>query len=434
MADAKSALIALGGSGTTTSGLPNIPAVPATDDAALNNMLASMKLWMEQATGAGLTGFATKKEMAQAGVLTLNPDGTSTVTIPSLAIPPTPTGLVASGAMTNIIVQWNDPTQAYSNHAYTEVWASGTSSFSAAVMVGQSAGMVFAHAVNEDTTRYYWIRFVSTSGIKGPYNSLTGTVSATARNVGYLMGTLTAAYGDTSAAPFFQISTPTTINGVSVPAGTYMKAAFIHSAEITNAMIQNAAIDSAKIADAAIVTAKISDASISSAKIASAAIQTAHIQTAAITNALIADAQITAAKIADAEITNAKIANGAITNAKIADAEITTLKIGANQVTVPVSGLGTSSAATAWADFGGQPVVVIAHSIGVFSSPGESYMYVQRDGATIGTFLVGGGDYAPGKTPVLIDYPGAGAHYYSVSVSGPTSWRSCGILALGVKR
>lgn len=50
-------------------------------------------------------------------------------------------------------------------------------------------------------------------------------------------------------APFFHLTVPTTINGVTVPAGTYMKSAFIHNAAIVGAQIQNAAIDDAKIAN-----------------------------------------------------------------------------------------------------------------------------------------------------------------------------------------
>lgn len=108
-------------------------------------------------------------------------------------------------------------------------------------------------------------------------------------------------------SPFFHRTSSTTINGVNVPAGTYMKSAYIHDAAITNAKIGNAAVDSAKIANASIVTAKIADANITSAKVANAAIGTAQIANAAITTAKIKDADITSAKIADASITNAKI-------------------------------------------------------------------------------------------------------------------------------
>jgi hypothetical protein len=48
--------------------------------------------------------------------------------------------------------------------------------------------------------------------------------------------------------PFVVQATPTTVNGVAVPAGVYMRDAFIQNGTITNAKIANLAVDSAKIA------------------------------------------------------------------------------------------------------------------------------------------------------------------------------------------
>ena len=212
--------------------------------------------------------------------------------------------------------------------------------------------------------------------------------------------------GITPIIPFIVNTTPQIVNGVSVPIGVYMDAAFIKNGTITNAKIGNVAIDTAKIADAAIVeakignaeittakirdanittakildaaitdakirdaainnakienaaitTAKISDAAITTAKIANATITTAKITNAAITNALIGNAAITTAKIADAQITTAKIANAQITNAKIENAAITRTKIGAaavdtlriagSAVTIPVGAVVVSASAT----------------------------------------------------------------------------------------
>lgn len=54
--------------------------------------------------------------------------------------------------------------------------------------------------------------------------------------------------GITPAMPFIVQTTPTTINGVAVPAGVYMRDAFIQNGTITNAKIANLAVDDAKIA------------------------------------------------------------------------------------------------------------------------------------------------------------------------------------------
>lgn len=134
-------------------------------------------------------------------------------------------------------------------------------------------------------------------------------------------------------SPFFVITSPTVIGGVTVPAGTYMKAAYIHDATITTAKIADAAITNAKILDATIQTAKIADATITTAKIQDATITTAKIQDAAITTAKIQDASISTAKIIDGSINNAKIGTAAITEAKIADGNITNAKIANGSIT-----------------------------------------------------------------------------------------------------
>ena len=103
----------------------------------------------------------------------------------------------------------------------------------------------------------------------------------------------------TDGSPFFHRTSSTIINGVTIPAGTYMKGAFIHDATITNAKIGALAVDAAKIANATIVNAKIADGTI----------ETAKIKDANITTAKITDAAITTAKVNDAAITNAKIGN-----------------------------------------------------------------------------------------------------------------------------
>lgn len=71
----------------------------------------------------------------------------------------------------------------------------------------------------------------------------------------------------TTGAPFFVLASSQVVNGVTLPAGTYMNSAYIGNATIVNAMIGTAAIDTAKIANAAITTAKIGDAQITNAKI-----------------------------------------------------------------------------------------------------------------------------------------------------------------------
>ena len=74
------------------------------------------------------------------------------------------------------------------------------------------------------------------------------------------------ATGIESAIPFIVQTTPTTINGVEVPIGVYMRDAFIQNGTITNAKIANLAVDDAKIAD--LSAEKITAGTISADRIA----------------------------------------------------------------------------------------------------------------------------------------------------------------------
>ena len=59
--------------------------------------------------------------------------------------------------------------------------------------------------------------------------------------------------------PFKVITTPTTINGEVIPAGTYINDAFIHNAQITSATIGVGTITTANITEGAITSASIAD-------------------------------------------------------------------------------------------------------------------------------------------------------------------------------
>lgn len=131
--------------------------------------------------------------------------------------------------------------------------------------------------------------------------------------------------GGTSPAPstpFIVRTTPTTINGESVPAGVYMREAFIADGTIDRAKIGNAAIDTAKIANAAITDAKIS--SLDAGTITTGELSASRIDTAQIA----ADA----AFLTNLTVDTAQIANAAIDTAKIADLAVDSLKIAGNAV------------------------------------------------------------------------------------------------------
>lgn len=260
----------------------------------------------EALDSGGNNRLITVNDLISSGIAVPGPGGT--IIPPSgggvITTPPTPKNVAANGAIQNIVVTWDDPL--YFGHAYAEVWGSDTDNLGEAVQIGMAPGAIFIDAVGPSVVRYYWVRFVNTLGTVGAFNAVEGVQGETGPAVEYLIDTLTDAALDpdspytkfavradlfyvvpevdfnqestpTATAtgdlwyqpsteitrtwdgsawssfsvqlPFIVNSSPQTINGVAVPAGVYMDAAFIKNGTITNAKIGNAAIDDAKIAN-----------------------------------------------------------------------------------------------------------------------------------------------------------------------------------------
>ncbi len=113
---------------------------------------------------------------------------------PPVLPPPAPTGLLTSPAFHNVILTWDAPT--YSGHAYTEVWAASTDVLGSAVLVGMAPGAIYIDDIGPGTTKYYWVRFVNTNDLRGPYNAVSGTVATTATDVAYMLTLLTGQLTD----------------------------------------------------------------------------------------------------------------------------------------------------------------------------------------------------------------------------------------------
>lgn len=102
--------------------------------------------------------------------------------------PPLPSTLRATGGFTNVYLEWDGAP--YKNNAYTEIWRSSVDNLGTAVMIGTTAASVYADPAKPDTTYYYWIRFVSSANIPGPYNQTSGTVATTAIDVSAALSAL----------------------------------------------------------------------------------------------------------------------------------------------------------------------------------------------------------------------------------------------------
>lgn len=292
-----------------------LPAIPDVRTGALENTVTAIKEILEVRQGVRgdrLDKAVTMRDLLNAGIATpgaingLFPGGAPVLPTPpggyEPAIPPTPENLTAAGGVVTIILTW-DFARGYSRLAYFEVWRSATDALGDAVQIAQPYGTIYADEAGTGAKFYYWVRAVSDAGTS-PFNAVAGTLGETAMNVeevleaigdeidasglldqltlkvnsagqliGYGLASTPAESGDASTFailadrffiappvstglptnPVFVVqATPTSINGVPVPAGTYMQAAYIMNGVITNAKIGNLAVDNAKIASVSV--------------------------------------------------------------------------------------------------------------------------------------------------------------------------------------
>lgn len=167
-----------------------LPQLPAKLDPQTRQYLSSLQEMIE--TGEGTRGDPldtklTFRDLIKSGIARLKGQiGPGGVTgdqlepggVPDLATPPAPQEAGFVAVFDAVTALWNDPHAAYSNHAYTEVWrADGENAdFSSASLIGVSEGSMYSDYSVEGGTDYtYWIRFISTSDVRGPWHNPSGT-------------------------------------------------------------------------------------------------------------------------------------------------------------------------------------------------------------------------------------------------------------------
>lgn len=219
-----------------------VPAIPAPSDSNVVQTLQAIKSSLdvrEGRLGDPLDQFVSLRELKALGLVK---DGSVSTTIvggnnklpvigtvgsgvfgpdnydetTDLTTPPAPTGLTATATITNVYLSWNGA--AYSNHSYTEIWRSETNALGSAVMVGTTIGSVYQDPARENTTYFYWIRFVSRANVKGPYNATNGTQIKTGQDPARLLQILTGQITESQlyqdlAARINLIDGPTTLVG-----------------------------------------------------------------------------------------------------------------------------------------------------------------------------------------------------------------------------
>jgi hypothetical protein len=161
--------------------LTAIPEPPSGTEPGLRAFLNAVKESLEVSFGRRgdpMSEVVTKGELVDSGVATLLEPGGSAlapaVITPSEAriLPPVPVGFTAGGFLGGVHLSWENPYNAYSVHAYTEVWRAPANDPAQRVLIGSSRSSSYFDRIPEAgaVTYWYWIRFVSEYDRYGPFS------------------------------------------------------------------------------------------------------------------------------------------------------------------------------------------------------------------------------------------------------------------------
>jgi hypothetical protein len=188
-----------------------------------NAALASRASSLEATVNNGSTGVAATAAALSDVTATVN-NGT--------------TGVVATATRTDTLFTKIDSPTIGNNPTYAAVQTEITT------RAGETGSLFAQYTVKVDANGY-----VSGFGLANTLNNGVPFSEFIIKADQFAIAPVNTDNAAADGSPFFYRTAATTINGVSVPAGAYMKAAFIHDATITNAKIANLAVDNAKIAD-----------------------------------------------------------------------------------------------------------------------------------------------------------------------------------------
>lgn len=198
---------------------------------------------------ASLDRFVQRKDLVAWGFGTTSSAGTGLTPSSSDSAfdstpPDAPSGLVALGGYAQIMLKWDAPVD--SRRGYFEIWRASANNLSLAVKIAQTTAWVYQDPVQNGANQYYWVRSVSrfSDSIVSGWSATSGTAATTAPDVAYALSVMTGAAGD---QPFYYQASPTTIGGVAVPAGTYIKSLFVYAGTVALFRAGLAVIDDANI-------------------------------------------------------------------------------------------------------------------------------------------------------------------------------------------
>ena len=190
-----------------TTKLPGLPPIPSTLSADAKAYLKAVGEVLEVRAGRRgdpLDRAITLRELIDSGLATqlkAAPFDPNNINVGNLgfsnqptnsAIPPAPTTLTASAGLKYVLLEYNNPKLVYLNHGFTEVYRHTSDTIGDAILVGTSSTFTFSDAPSTAGTYYYWVRFVSDTGVVGPFNATAGTSATIQTDVSFLLQTLTS--------------------------------------------------------------------------------------------------------------------------------------------------------------------------------------------------------------------------------------------------
>lgn len=398
-------------------------------DPQLKRVLASYKEALEIRLGRRgdkLDRAITLRELISAGIAKLGPGGSFSgeeIVLPEFydprkdlgTMPTAPTGFKAEGGFGTVILEWDKPYDAYKNHAYTEIWRAPIDNIGDSILVGLSSDFMYSDPVGTGGTFYYWARFVSESGIIGPFNGTAGTMAETAIPADQIKQELLNSLGyehfdvATGAFPIKLVSALPPLPDTRFPQGatvsllpnailyrttngstwTQVVSAGEMAGQITTGQIAANAITSGKILAGAVLADKIATGAIVSDKIASNAVTSAKIVAGAVTADKISVSQLSAvsSNLGTIQVGNANIQNGAITNAKISDLSVDIMRLTGGHTVTVLFGSGTTAAQVSYnpgSGYGARYMVVGTATMGD-GTAGQTQVSLTQNGSTIYT-------------------------------------------------
>ncbi len=180
----------------------------------LNNVKSAIDVMAGDTAASGVTleqldeilrqyDFTDNPTTGGGGTIPDDGGGTAPVDPPDTTEPPPPAGLIATGSLGTVILEW-DALPSSPPIAFTTVYRAAVDNFSLAVAVGTSRTLIYADTVPDVDPYYYWITFTSEAGIEGPINSANGVVGqsdpdATGKLTVLQLSALTANLGSVTA-------------------------------------------------------------------------------------------------------------------------------------------------------------------------------------------------------------------------------------------